>query len=161
MTIILSLYWMLYFLTKTTSPSFPAAESLACGWTETSTTAGVTPVRPLGTPCSRKRKISMCRTSRSGRLSNGTVHHWGERRVLTKKGGKCWSPCPFRTTATSQTWLHHQASPGREASCRMLVVRYYCSYNRASFLMLIPPFVKNYLCVCVYLVKDLCSVFAE
>lgn len=50
-----------------------SAVSSACGWTETSTTAGVTLVRHSGTPCSQKRRISSCRTLKSGLLSNKAV----------------------------------------------------------------------------------------
>lgn len=55
-----------------------SAASSAFGWTVTSTTAGATPVRHSGTPCSQKRRISTCRTSKSGLLSNATVHSAGD-----------------------------------------------------------------------------------
>lgn len=48
---------------------FPAVGSLACGWTETCTMAEATPARPSGTTCSRRKRTLLCRTSRSGLLS--------------------------------------------------------------------------------------------
>lgn len=81
---------------------FPSsAASSACGWTETSTTAGATPVRHSGTPCSQKRRISSCRTSKSGLLSNEAVHRWGQIHVLPQ--GRREESSSFRTVASSQT----------------------------------------------------------
>lgn len=133
--------------------SFSLAVSLACGWTETSTTAGVTPVKHLGTLCSQKRRISMCRTQKSGLLSNKTVHLWGKKTSPWK--GKGRSPRPLEQWQRPKPNRTSPGLPRLEASYRMLVVRYYCSYYRAFFFFV----EKLPLCVsCYSLVQRFCRV---
>lgn len=125
-----------------------SAASSACGWTATSTTAGVTPVRHSGTPCSQKRRTSTCRTSKSGLLSNKPVRRRGLKRVRPRANGR--SPRPLEQWRRPKPDCTSPGLPRPEASYRMLVVHYYCSYYWAFF------FVKNYLCV--YLVTALSGV---
>lgn len=109
-----------------------SVESLACGWTETSTTEGVTPVRHSGTPCSQKRRISSCRTSKSGLLNNKAVHRWGQKQVLPRANGR--SGRPLEQWHRPKPDCTSPGLPRPEASYRMLV-HYYCSYYRAFFFL--------------------------
>lgn len=124
--------------------------SLACGWTETFTTAGVTPVKHLGTPCCQKRRISMCRTQRSGLLNNKTVHH---REKTSPAKGQKRSPPPQNNGNVPNLTAHHQGSPGWKLAIGCLLCVTTAVITELFF------FVKNYLCV--YLVTALCSLFAE
>lgn len=136
----------------------PSAVSSACGWTETSTTAGVTPVRHSGTPCSQKRRISSCRTSKSGLLSSKAMQRWGQKRVLPK--GK-WGG----VLVLLEQWLRPKPDstspelPRPEASYRMLVL-YYCSYYTAFFFVLFCFFWWK-TTFCVFLVTALSGVLGR
>lgn len=132
--------------------SFSPAVSLACGWTETSTTAGVTPVKHLGTLCSPKKRISMCRTQKSGLLSNKTVHLWGKKQVL---GRASRGVLVLQNNGNvPNLTAHHQGSPGWKPAIGCLLC-----VTTAVITELLFSLWKNYLCV--YLVTALCSGFAE
>lgn len=101
--------------------SSPAVSSV-CGWTETSITAGVTPVRHSGTPCSPKRRISSCRTSKSGLLSNRAAHRWGQKQVLPRANGR--SPRPLEQWHRPIVTAHHQGPQARSQlpdACALLL----------------------------------------
>lgn len=132
--------------------SFPLVASLACGWTETCTTAGVTPVKHLGTPCSQKRRISMCRTQRSGLLNNKTLSPQGKKKQVLQRANGGVLLLQNNGNVPNLT-AHHQGSPGRKPAIGCLLCVTTAVITELFF------FVKNYLCV--YLVTALCSVFAE
>lgn len=123
-----------------------SAVSSVCGWTETSTTAGATPVRHSGTPCSPKRRISSCRTSKSGPLSNRAVHRWGQKKVQPHANGR--SPRPLEHWHRPKPDCTSPGLPRLKPAYQMLVHNY-CSYYRAFLFFFY--FAKNYLlCVSSY-----------